>query len=443
MSARKSPADMAAALIAHPAALGWALGYKDFRADLHGEWIRKMLTATDDMTLQAHRGSYKTTCLCVAIALLMMRYREKNIIFLRKTDTDVAEVITNVLRILQHPVMRDIYRALTGAELNILRSNSTEITTTAYAAPKGAAQLLGIGIGGSLTGKHADIIITDDIVNLKDRQSRAERDRTKAVYQELQNVKNRGGRMINTGTPWHKEDAFTLMPEPIRYDCYSTGLLSKEQIDALRKSMAPSLFAANYELRHIAAENALFDAPPQFITREMALEAFGDHGTPADFLRDGIAHIDAAYGGEDYTAFTCGRRRGDKLYLYGRLWHTHVDTVLDAALAEAGRLMCGPIYSEDNGDKGFLAREIRRAGGKPAVYHEHENKYLKISTFLRKWWDNIIWLEGTDREYLAQIMSYTEDAEHDDAPDSAACVCRYYDRKAGTPYKSVLFRDQG
>ena len=85
MSARKSPADMAAALIAHPAALGWALGYKDFRQELHGEWIRKMLTATEDMTLQAHRGSYKTTCLCVAIALLMMRYREKNIIFLRIT----------------------------------------------------------------------------------------------------------------------------------------------------------------------------------------------------------------------------------------------------------------------------------------------------------------------------------------------------------------------
>lgn len=425
MSARKSPADMAAALIAHPAALGWALGYKDFRQELHGEWIRKMLTATEDMTLQAHRGSYKTTCLCVAIALLMMRYREKNIIFLRKTDSDVAEVITNVLRILQNPVMRDIYRALTGAELNIMRSNSTEITTTAYAAPKGAAQLLGIGIGGSLTGKHADIIITDDIVNLKDRQSRAERDRTKAVYQELQNVKNRGGRMINTGTPWHKEDAFMLMPEPIRYDCYSTGLLSKEQIDALRKSMAPSLFAANYELQHIASENALFTTPPQFFAQP-------------ELLRDGIAHIDAAYGGEDYTAFTCGKRVGDTLYMYGKMWQKHADTVLDYCLSEAERLMCGPVLCEDNGDKGFLAREIVEKGQPARKYHEKENKYYKISSFLRKWWDNIVWLQGTDKEYLAQIMDYTEDAEHDDAPDSAAVVCRYYDKRGGEPYHSMF-----
>jgi hypothetical protein len=57
------------------------------------------------------------------------------------------------------------------------------------------------------------------------------------------------------------------------------------------------------------------------------------------------------------------------------------------------------------------------------------NKYVKISTFLRKWWKNVVFLSGTDPEYIAQIMDYTEDAEHDDAPDSAACVCRILDRR--------------
>lgn len=415
--------DKARALIAHPAALGWALGYKDFKPNLHGEWIRWIVTGEKDGTLQAHRGSYKTTCLCVGIALLMMKERGKNIIFLRKTDNAVSEVVQNVERILQSPVMQEIYLALTGTQLEIIKSTNTEITTSAYNAPRGSAQLLGIGIGGSLTGKHADIIITDDIVNLKDRQSRAERDRTKAVYMELQNVKNRGGRIINTGTPWHKEDCFVLMPEPMKFDCYQTGLLSKEQIEELRLKMAPSLFAANYELRHIAAENALFITPPTFTDE-------------AEMLRDGIAHIDAAYGGEDWTAFTCGKRVGDKLYLYGRAWQKHVDSVLPACIEEAKRLMCAPILNEDNGDKGYLGKEIKRLGARPAVYHEGENKYIKISSYLRKWWPNIVWLEGTDKEYLNMIMDYTEDAEHDDAPDSAACIARYYDRRSGTAYKS-------
>ena len=47
-------------------------------------------------------------------------------------------------------------------------------------------------------------------------------------------------------------------------------------------------------------------------------------------------------------------------------------------------------------------------------------------------------VEGTDAAYIEQIMDYTEEAEHDDAPDSAACVCRLLDARAGETYKSVF-----
>ena len=57
-------------------------------------------------------------------------------------------------------------------------------------------------------------------------------------------------------------------------------------------------------------------------------------------------------------------------------------------------------------------------------YPETENKLIKISTHLRKWWPHIVFVEGTDPEYIDQILDYTENAEHDDAPDSAACLCR-------------------
>lgn len=408
-----------------PAQYGQMLGYPDLRDDLHGEWIRKMVLGHEDMTLQAHRGSYKTTCDCIALAILMMLRGEKNIIFMRKTDKDIEEVISNVQRIIVHPVTQELYRALTGRELSMIKATNTEITTSAYTAPKGSSQLLGIGTKGSLTGKHADYILTDDIVNLEDRRSHAERERTKLIVQELQNIRNRGGRQVNTGTPWHKEDAFMLMPTPLRYDCYETHLIKPDVLEKLRKSMAPSLFAANYELRHIALENALFTTAPSF-TDDMTL------------LRDGVAHVDAAYGGEDYTAFTCGKRIGNKLYLYGRLWQCHVDRVLDTIIEECDRLMCGPIWVESNADKGFLATEIRKKGFKAVDYPEKENKHIKISTYLRKWWSDIIWLEGTDRDYLAQILDYTEDAEHDDAPDSASVVCRYWDKRKGKSYVSAF-----
>lgn len=403
-------------LTEHPAEVGRWCGFKLLRDDLHGEWLDRIINGRGDMTLMAHRGSYKTTCLTVALAVMMICHPWQTIIFLRKADDDVVEVIKQTASILRGPVMRHLTAEIYGRPVEIVRANATEITTSAYASPRGSAQLLGIGTGGSITGKHADIVITDDIVNVKDRASRAERERIRSIYMELQNIRNPGGRIINTGTPWHKDDAFSIMPEPIKYDCYQTGLLSADQLETLRRSMSPSLFAANYELRHIASEDALFATPPRF-------------QPDAEMLRDGIAHIDAAYGGEDFTALTCGRRVGGTLYLYGRLWHGHVDACLDAIMAECEMVLCGPVYCETNGDKGYLARELRRRGLAARPYQEKQNKYLKISTFLRKWWGNIVFLDGTDKDYIAQIMDYTDHAEHDDAPDSAACVCRILDRR--------------
>ena len=408
------PQKTAVWLLQHPAAYGRQLGYKLLRDDLHSDWINKITDGHADMTLQSHRGSYKTTCLVVAITRLILTHRDQNIIFLRKTDDDVAEVLEAVKSALTHPLTQSMIEALTGKPLELYKATSKQIISSLYARPGGAPQLLGIGLGGSLTGKHADVIITDDIVNRLDRQSRAERERTKLIYQELQNLRNPGGRIINSGTPWHKEDAFSLMPKPERWDCYHTGILTPEKIADLKNKMSPSLFAANYELRHIASDGAMFSVYPE--TTDDVTQ-----------LRDGIAHIDAAYGGSDYTALTCTNKRGGKIYLYGRLWHCHVDNVLETALGEANRLMCAPAHVELNGDKGYLSKEIRRLNYPAYGYTESQNKYIKIATYLKKWWSRIVIVKGTDPEYTQQIMDYTDAAEHDDAPDSAACSCRYWD----------------
>ena len=426
-------------LVKYPEKFGRMVGFTKLKA-LHGKWMRKMISGDGDMTLQGHRGAYKTTCLSIVLVIILILLPNKRTLFARKTDDDVKEIINQVRKILQNPKVIYLVQVIYGVTLRLTVDNAMEISTNLTTDSRGTSQLVGMGIGGSITGKHFDFIFTDDIVNMKDRKSKAERERTKLVYQELLNIRNPGGRIINTGTPWHKEDAFSLMPEAEKYDCYSTGLLTKEEIEALRQSMAPSLFAANYELVHIAAEGALFKDPPVFITKEMAEEILGAGSEPADLLRDGITHIDAAYDGEDYTAYTNGRRRGTKIYMYGRMWRKHVDTVLGVCVQEARRLKCGSVWCEKNGDKGYLAKEIVRAGHPATPYSEQENKYIKISTFLRKWWKDIVWLEGTDQEYLNQILSYTEDAEHDDAPDSAACVVRILDRQDGGEYRSPFSR---
>ena len=396
----------------HPDDLGRQIGFSDL-TPLHGDWIRKMVWGTEDYTLQAHRGSYKSSCLAVAIALIIVIYPTRNIIFLRKTDSDVSEMMGMVSKILNSRIMRNIVKISHGKELKVEGESQNHLSTNLWTSPMGAPQLLGLGIRASITGKHAWYVITDDICNKDDRESRAERERTKRQYDELQNIRNKGGRIINLGTPWHKEDVFSKMPNIERYDCYQTGLISKEQMEVLRQSMAPSLFAANYELKHIASTEIIFETAPRFTD-------------DPEMLRDGVAHVDAAYGGSDWTAFTCGKRdrQNDILYLYGKIWHKPVDKVIDPIIEESKRLKCWPIKCEDNGDKGFLKKEFFRRGAYASSYTEHMNKFMKICTYLKRWWPKIIFLEGTDPEYIDQILDYTEHAEHDDAPDSAACVCR-------------------
>ena len=182
-------------LLNHPVQFAHMLGFTKLVEPLHDSWIKDMMLGNGDSTLQGHRGSYKTTCLSVALSLIIILLPNAHTLFMRKTDTDVKEVIKQVGNILKDPHTLYFVRCIYNADLKLTVDSATEISTNLCRDIKGTSQLVGVGIGSSLTGKHYDRIFTDDIVNLSDRISRAERERTKIVYQELQNVKNRGGRI--------------------------------------------------------------------------------------------------------------------------------------------------------------------------------------------------------------------------------------------------------
>lgn len=389
------------------------LGFTKLTA-LHQAWIKDMVEGVGDRTQQGHRGSYKTTSVVIALVIIMILFPNAKIAFFRKTDNDVKEIIRQARRILEHEVTREIVRRIWGVALEITKATANEITTNLTNDPRGTAQLTGMGIGGSVTGKHFDQIFTDDIVNVADRISRAERERTKLFYQELQNLRNRGGRIFNTGTPWHEEDAFSIMPEPVKYDCYSTGLISAAELEQIKRSMLPSLFAANYELRHIASEDVIFVNPQT-------------GAAPAKLNNANMCHIDASYGGEDYTAFTIVKKADGKIYVLGMLWHDHFLHHIDEMIRLRKQYRAGPFYMESNADRGYVAKEMRSKGETAIEYVEDMNKFVKISTYLYEKWENVVFVRGTDETYIKQVCDYTQDAEHDDAPDSlAVCVRKLF-----------------
>lgn len=397
-----------------PIEIGHWVGFNDL-TDLHNEWLKGFLYRHDDQTLQAHRGSYKTTTLSLFFAIHAIIKPNESLLYFRKTGTDVVEIARQTINILNSGCMREITRILYGRDLILTKSNGYEISTNLCTGIRGSSQIVGLGIGTSITGKHADIVVTDDIVNINDRISAAERNRTRTAYMELQNIKNRNGRFINTGTPWHKDDCFNLMPEPDKYTWRDTGLITEDQAELIKRGMTNSLFAANYELRHIAEDDVIF-ADPQT-------------GADPVLAEYGWSHIDAAFYGEDYTALTIMNIHDGKFYVFGKCWRKHIDNVMDECVAWCDKFKPSKMYNELNADKGYVAKKLREKGLKVVTYTESQNKYIKIVSHLKFEWEDVIFVKGTDPQYIEQICDYNENAPHDDCPDSLSSLIRVMARR--------------
>ena len=402
-----------------PYKFGHLLGFTKLTT-IHNEWIIDMVRGKEDKSLAASRGTYKTTCDSIALALVLLLLPRLRCMFMRKTDDDVKEIIKQTAKILKDPHTQYFAQVIYGVPLKLTVESAFELSTNLVADTKGTSQLVGIGSGGSLTGKHFDRIFTDDIINIKDRISKAERERTKLIYQELQNIKNRDGRIFNTLTMWHKDDASNLMPNLVKYNCYHPAIakiISDDELEHIKASMTASLFACNYELKIIADENVLFSERPM--------------GADLAHVLGAACHIDCAYGGEDYTAFTAMAYKDGFFYIYGRCWQKHIEDCYTDILNDYTRLQLGKCWNETNADKGMIARDLKhKYGVRMVTYHESMNKYVKISTYLKAIWQYVIFVAGTDDEYINQILDYNEDAEHDDCPDSAASLARKLYKRA-------------
>ena len=107
---------------------------------------------------------------------------------------------------------------------------------------------------------------------------------------------------------------------------------------------------------------------------------------------------------------------------------------MDIMVADIQRLKLGRMYMEKNTDKGYSARALREKGVRVYTYSEKMNKHIKIVTYLKAAWSDIRFVNGTDESFINQVCDYTEDAEHDDAPDSLASLVQR--AKFSTPYHS-------
>ena len=145
--------------------------------------------------------------------------------------------------------------------------------------------------------------------------------------------------------------------------------------------------------------------------------SLGILGADPAMIEHGIMHIDSAFYGEDYTAWGIMKKCDGKFYMYGKMRRKHVEECYADVMQDYERFMASRLYTENNADKGFVASALRGMGCRVQSYAEKQNKYLKIVTHLKAIWNDLYFVEGTDKAFIDQICDYFEQAEHDDAPD--------------------------
>ena len=404
----------------NPYKLGIYLGYPDM-TEIHNKWIKKSWKNTKDYVLQAHRNSYKTTAvLTVGTIWYLLFNPNATILILRKGYEGAVSIVKSIMKHYQSEKMISLYSNLLGIKDFKLvedRKDCLVLPTKTTVTKEGNVEAL--GIGGSITGSHFSKIMADDIITLKDRISKAERENTKEFIRELENIKTADGTITFTGTPWHKDDGFSILPEPDRYALGSVEIqgFTQNKVDEIRQRTTPSLFAANYLLKHIADENKLFN------------DAKYEHWTNGASYK--IAHIDQAYKGEDYTALTLLEEWHGMYILKGYAWRENIIDCYDKIKVILENHDIGSLYMEDNSDKGLSKKDMRTRWNSVIGYHEKENKHNKIIGNLYKEWDKVYFDYDTNEEYLNQILDYEEGQGHDDSPDSAASIVRIVSSRGG------------
>ena len=404
--------------IRRPDLFGHFLGYNKL-TPLHGEWIKRGFYWRNLKALQAHRGSYKTTALIIvgSIWYLLFINPHDTIGTFRKADEEAQKIGKTVKEHFESPEVLAIARHIYGDRVRTLKTSnwsnsSIKLSISRNKSPEGNFEAR--GTQGSITGSHYNVVLPDDLITLKDRTSKAERERTIGVIRELQvNVLNPGGLWLPSGTPWHKDDGWKVLPEPEKYPIGSIPLphINADFIATLKRGTSSSLYAANYLLEHIASEDALFNDPARASWPEK--------------LQIVTAWLDPSYKGENTTALAMyARDREGRHYVRGWIWPDSVEACYDRIVAILNQHKCGTLYVEANADKGFSARDLSLKWPAVIARDESMNKHIKIVSFLKKNWHSITFAEDCQDEFLNQILDYIEGQEPDDAPDALAALLR-------------------
>lgn len=413
------------------------LGRDRLISRIHGEQF-KMALGSDRVLLLEPREHLKTTALSEVYPLYRILHNPEIRILLVHKPYREAKGYIQVIR--DHLEQNQLLRETFGNYVRRTRWSDEQLTISRRRGVAKEPTVMAASPEHDPVGGHFHIIIADDIVGLKDRYSRAEREKTLRYYQSLYPMLLAGGQFILVGTRWHMADAYTqilgsresgLKPREdwdvrvtraIEPDgtVYFPEQFSKERLDQIRRDMGSvALYSAQMLNEPLPEGMRRFDLDKMHFYEkcpEGRAFAFIDPATGEDVEKG------------DFTVLIVGVRAGTDLYIdHAVLTNEPFERFRPFLVEAAKRYRFPTLYVESNAFQSMFARECGRAlaaEGCPVrigKVKQHRSKQERIDSI------ETIVLDGQvkfrvdwDRVYPLLIRQLCEwpAGEHDDGPDA-------------------------
>ena len=292
------------------------------------------------------------------------------------------------------------------------------------------------GIGAGSTGARADLLVCDDVVDVRSLHSRAERHRVKEYFHNnLMNLLEPDGRCWNLCTPWHGDDLNAQLKQNQVFQLFRRAVgmnfepvwPEKWPVPKLQerlRDIGPASFARGYRLLPLSEEELLIKPDwVKFWTVALPREAF-------EFV---VISVDPAVSvgkrSDASAVVVLGRRTSsNEVYCLEAIpWHVPMPDLVDRLDETEQRWHADVILLESNaafaGIRDLLQRQAR-FGAKLLGITQSRSKSARIAALSVPIRNGAVLLNAGHRELFEELTTYPH-AAHDDLADALAMGVEY------------------
>jgi phage terminase large subunit-like protein len=237
------------------------------QANIHRQ-MQTFLTANPRALVELPRDHGKSMQLCVRLAWELGHRRNLRIKLVCATEAIAAERG----RFLRQALQNNGRVRLVFPDLEPRTPWSDTRFTILRPAEAIGPSVTALGIGAALTGTRADLLVCDDVVDVRALRSAADRERAKTYFREnLVNLLEPGGRIWSLFTPWHRDDLNAELKVNASYRLFRRAVgdnlgpvwpekWPKERLEERLREIGETAFARGYQLV-CAPDDALLIKP--------------------------------------------------------------------------------------------------------------------------------------------------------------------------------------